>query len=265
MNDVASYVSALAGTWAGLDAAVASLSEDEWCAPTDLPGWSVKDNVSHVVGVELILLGEPYPSAHVLPEGLDHLRSDVARFMEVPVDLRRSRSGASVLAELRSVVSRRLAALSSPGLTLETEVPGILGRPTTLGALLPLRVFDCWTHEQDVRRALGLPRSLTSPAALVSRARLLRGLTTLGEDVPRALGRSMVVSTTGAVTSVATVPFAEGFAWSEGASPDADVRVTCDFETFLLLGTGRVHHADVLIEGDVALGRELVRVFAVTP
>jgi uncharacterized protein (TIGR03083 family) len=264
MTDVAYYVSALSSTWSGLASAVSSLSEDEWCGPTDLPGWSVKDNVSHVAAVELILLGEPYPSSHVLPS-LPYLRSDVARFMEVPVDLRRSSSGASVLAELRSVVARRLAALSVPGLTLDDEVPGILGRPTTLGALLPLRVFDCWTHEQDVRRALGLPRSLTSSAAAISRERLLRGLTTLGEDVPRAAGRSMVVVTTGAVSSAATVLFGEGFAWSEGSSASADVRVTVDFETFLLLGTGRVHDADVLIEGDVELGRDLVRVFAVTP
>jgi uncharacterized protein (TIGR03083 family) len=186
---VASYVSALSSTWTGLDEAVAGLSEAAWCGPTGLPGWSVKDNVSHVVGVELILLGEPYP-AHELPEGLAHVRSDVGRFMEVPVDLRRSRPGASVLAELRDVTARRLSELAAHA-SLDDEVPGILVRPTTLGALLPLRVFDCWTHEQDVRRALGLPCSLTSPAAAISRLRLLRGLTTLGEDVPRALGRSM--------------------------------------------------------------------------
>ena len=38
-----------------------SLTVEEWRRPTDLPGWDVKDNVSHVAGLEAVILGWPHP------------------------------------------------------------------------------------------------------------------------------------------------------------------------------------------------------------
>lgn len=267
MTDVATYVSALAETWAGLESAVTGLSPADWDRPTDLPGWSVKDNVSHVVGLELLLLGEPYPD-HVLPESLPHVRSEAGRFMEVAVDLRRPVPGESVLAELRDVTERRLKALRAlDESNADDEVRGFMGRPTRLRHLLGLRAFDCWAHEQDVRRALGLPRSLSGTAAEVSRRRLLLALTSLAEDVPDVAGKTVVIATTGALASVATLTYGDPPSYVEGDTEVCDVVVRADFETFMLLGTGRVPYTSglVSISGDVALGEALVRNFAVTP
>ena len=50
-----------------------SLTVDEWRRPTDLPGWDVKDNISHVAGLEAVILGWPQPH-HELPDGLAHVR-----------------------------------------------------------------------------------------------------------------------------------------------------------------------------------------------
>jgi uncharacterized protein (TIGR03083 family) len=268
VTDLATYVSGLAETWDGLVSAVTGLTPAQWDLPTDLPGWSVKDNVAHVSSVEAVLAGEPYPSGHVLPDDLPHVRHDFARYMEVLVDVRRAWPGEAVLDELRDVTERRLKTLRAlDDSALDDSVTGPLGHPTKLRHVLGIRVFDCWAHEQDVRRALGLPRSLSGVAAELSRRRLLLALTGLAADVPAVSGRTVVVETTGATASVATLSYGDAPRFADGDSPDADVRIVADFETFMLLGTGRVPYADglVSITGDVALGEALVRELAITP
>ena len=264
-TDLPTYVTALDQTWGGLADACSDLSAAEWHLPTDLPGWSVKDNLSHLVGVERLLLGEPQPS-HVLPESLPHVRNDFGRFMEVHVDLRRSVGGPDVLAEFRDVTARRLAALKvlDPS-ALDADVPGPFGNPTKLRHLLGIRVFDSWAHEQDVRRALGRPGGLASVAASISLRRLLLGLTGLAPSAPALAGRTAVVETTGALPSVSTLRFGETYA--DGDDAGADVRLVADFETFMRLGTGRVPYVPGLVafSGDAALGDVLARNMAITP
>ena len=259
-TSLATFVTALEQTWNGLAEVVSDLTPEQWDTPTELPGWSVKDNVSHVLGVELLLLGEPYPD-RVLPE-LAHVRNDVDRWVEGPVDARRGVPGAAVLAELRDVTERRLKALRAlDEPDLEDVVPGIMGRPTPQKHLLGVRVFDSWTHEQDVRRALGRPGGFGTEAAAIARRRLLLGFGAL----PFEAGRRVVFETTGPVASVATVTF--GAVYAEGDAGGADARVTLDFDTFVRLGTGRAHYpdVDVSIEGDVAFAEDVLRRLTITP
>jgi uncharacterized protein (TIGR03083 family) len=256
------YVTALEATWDGLASACQGLSEPEWLGPTDLPGWTVKDNVSHVVGIERLLLGEPFPD-HVLPDDLPHVRNDAGRFMEVAVDLRRSRPGAEVLEELREVTGRRLDALRAlPPEALDEDTDWLFGQRRALRSVLAIRVFDCWAHEQDVRRAVHRPGGLDSPAAHVSLDRMLRGLERV--ELPAAKGRSMLVTTTGAVESASTVVFGGGEPQGE-----PDVRLTVDFETFVRVVCGRIAYDDVAatvtVAGDERLGEELLRNAAITP
>lgn len=261
-TDLATFVAALEETWTGLASVCTGLSPDEWHTPTELDGWTVKDCVSHIVGIELLLLGEPFPS-HSLPESLPHVKNDAGRFMEVAVDLRRPVAGESVLAELRDVTERRLKALRAlDDAALGGEVPSFFnGVPTVLRHLLGIRVFDSWAHEQDVRRALGRPGGLSGVAASLSRRRLLLGLTRSDAGD----GRTVVIETTGALPSVATVTI--GSSYADADSPDADVRLTMDFETFVRLGTGRAHHPSVpvTIEGDAALAEAFLGDMSVTP
>ena len=260
-TDLATFVDALEQTWTGLVEVCSGLTPEQWDTPTDLPGWSVKDNVSHVVGVELLLLGEPYPD-HVLPEGLTHIRNDAGRWVEVPVDLRRPVPGDAVLAELREVTERRLKGLRAlDDSALDTEVIGILGRMMPLKHLLGLRVFDSWAHEQDVRHALGVPGGLVGAAAELSRRRLLLALS----GSPVLAGGSVVVALRDP-SSVATLR--SGTPYADVDTPGADARIETDFATFLRLGTGRCHYPDcggVAVSGDVALAEEFLRNATVTP
>ena len=51
-------VEVLAEEWAAILALGGGLTPDEWSRPTECPGWTVLDLVSHLIGIERTLLGE---------------------------------------------------------------------------------------------------------------------------------------------------------------------------------------------------------------
>lgn len=263
MTDVATFVRAFQGTWAGLADVCEELSEEQWAAATDLPGWSVQDNVSHVVAEELFLLGDPAPE-HELPSDLPHLRSEFAREIELPIDFRRSWSGRAVLTELREVTARRLEVLRAYDEAQLDEERPFAGRTMRLRDVLGIRVFDCWIHEQDVRRAVGRPGGWDGPAAELAQARLVRALRDWTDEVPAAAGRTVLLAISGPHPSSTVLPLG-----GEHHADTPDVAIRTDAETFLRLTAGRAGYdqvADrVAIEGDEVLGAELCRHMAVTP
>ena len=52
-------ISLLATCWSSIRELCAPLSPAEWDMATDCPGWSVRDNVSHLIAIERRLLGLP--------------------------------------------------------------------------------------------------------------------------------------------------------------------------------------------------------------
>ena len=67
---------ALAETWGALAEVCFELSDTEWALPTECPGWDVKDQLSHIIGVERAIMGEPVPEWDG-PLG-DHVKNDFA-------------------------------------------------------------------------------------------------------------------------------------------------------------------------------------------
>ncbi|MFM1964365.1 MAG: hypothetical protein RL134_90 [Actinomycetota bacterium] len=154
---------------------VTPLSQAEWDASTELPGWSVGDIVAHVGWIEGLLIGE-FDSPHE-PDwsALPHVVSDFGRITEIPVDLRRSWTREAVLIELADRIARRTAELEGGSRDATLEVVGPLG-PAPLGRVLRMRTLDTWVHEQDIRDALGRPGHLDSLGAQATAAQLLPGL-----------------------------------------------------------------------------------------
>jgi uncharacterized protein (TIGR03083 family) len=153
----------LEATWESIFDLCAHLTEEEWKTPTGCPGWSVQDNVAHLIDYEAGALGRNRPDAE-LPADRGHLKNALGESNEVGVAARRGRSGPEVLEELRQVTAERSAqmrAMTADDLAQEIPTPAGTG---TVADMLTLRVMDTWSHEQDVRRALGRPGHERGPA-----------------------------------------------------------------------------------------------------
>lgn len=275
-DEIGNLIEGLADTWTSLTAVCAELSPDDWAAPTGCPGWSVQDNVAHIAGLELELMGRA--STHVLPDsGLDHVRNDVGRWMEVTVDERRPCSPDQVLAELRAVTSERLAQLRAmDDAGLDADAPGPMGMAVTTRQMLPIRVFDCWAHEQDIRRAVGEPGGLEGPAASISFDRMIAGLRAV---VPKVLADASGLADQ-SVTSIGfditgpggrqfTLTLTDGAGTTEQGLPkSAAVTITTDLPTFTGYCCGRStddRPADVAIDGDTELAARVLGALGFTP
>lgn len=251
-------VEQLATTWTSVLDLCADLGEDEWKRPTGCPGWTVQDNVSHLVDYESFALGRPRPE-HQVAE-VPHARNDMGAVNEIGVDARRARTGAEVLEELREVTAerlRRLESLTEADLDRSTDTP--IG-PGTVRDLLTLRVMDTWSHEQDIRRALGRPGHTRGEAADTAIAYLLR-------FVPFAVAKLAGApdGTTVVVHVEDRPPVAVGVQGRRGRTLDAvpddpTIVLRTDVTQLQALTCGRsdADPAAVELAGDTALGRRIV-------
>ncbi|MFF5502806.1 maleylpyruvate isomerase family mycothiol-dependent enzyme [Streptomyces roseolus] len=250
---------------------VQPLVEGEWNRATPCPGWSVRDIVSHVIGMETEMLGDPRP-IHSLPRDLFHVRSDFARYMEVQVDVRRHHTAPEMTSELEYVLIRRARRLRNENRSPDHVIRAPLGGEQTLEQGYRLRAFDTWVHEQDLRFALGVPGNLDSPGAFVVRDMLLQALPkVVAKDAGAPASSAVVVDVTGPVEFLRTVRVdAEGRGTIDGApSLGPAVTLATDWETYVRLACGRVRPAEVAdrvkVEGDADLAAAILRHFAVTP
>ena len=250
------------------------LTPEEWLLPTECPGWTVRDQVAHVAAVENRLLGRPeLPSE--LPDDLPYIRNDFGRFMERGVDPRRAREVVEVLEEFDDVVDQPLAYLRSAPLDLDTPVIGVLGREMPLAQMLAIRVFDCWTHEQDVRRAVGRPGDLDGPGAAVSRDQIVQSLPyVVAKKAAAVPGTAVSFDVAGPLTVNTTVAVGDdgrGVLRDMSATPPAlagpTAHLATDWETFARLAAGRVEplHATVVVDGDRELAERVLAAMAITP
>ena len=271
MSDLAPVVAA----WEHTARAVLALGRDCDAAgfgtATECPGWTVKDQLAHVAGVERSLLPRfEQDPPHELAD-LPHVRSDFGRRVEVSVDLRRDVPAPEVVAELAVVLDARCAALADA--SADDRVVGPFGEQRLVD-LVTVRTFDVWVHEQDVRRALQRPGGLGSTAAAVAVAYVRAGL---GRVVARGArveaGRTVVVEVTGPVSFTDAIRVEQvedkprGTVLPGASNGRADVRIALDTEAFMRRSAGRwpVEATPVAVDGDAALGRRVLEAMTVTP
>ncbi|MCB5911346.1 maleylpyruvate isomerase family mycothiol-dependent enzyme [Streptomyces pinistramenti] len=250
---------------------VTPLVEGEWSRATDLPGWSVRDVVSHIIGLESEMLGDPRP-IHSLPRDLYHVRSESARRMEVQVDVRRHHTAPEMLSELEYTVIRRSRQLRNESRQPDAVVRSPLDEDRSLDFVLQQRAFDVWVHEQDLRRALGKPGNLDSPGAYVARDLLVKALPVIVAKRAQAPADAAVVfDVAGPVEFMRTVRVdAQGHGTVNGSvSLGPTVTLALDWDIFARLACGRVRPAAVAdqikIDGDRELAEVILDHFAVTP
>ena len=247
----------------------AELDAAQWDTPTCLPGWSVRDVLSHVIGVAAGLLGEPAPQADV--SHLSHMKNPIAEANELWVEANRGLSGEQVLARLEDVTSRRLAALdalSQADFDAPSWTPA--GKDETYGRFMRIRHYDCYLHEQDIRLALGLVPRESAPDLASALDEVATGLGYIvGRRAAMPEGARVAIVLTGPVPRSYFVQVDGRAAVVDALDGDPTVGIELPAVRFLRLTGGRadagVAPADgVTFRGDRALGEQLVANLAFT-
>ena len=106
-GDGEAVIESLAEVWASAADACRDLDDGQWALPTDCPGWSVQDQLSHLVGIERTLLGDPSPPPVGQVPG--NVKNPIGEMNEAWVEPQRELSGPEVLAAFVDVTDRRRA------------------------------------------------------------------------------------------------------------------------------------------------------------
>ena len=236
-----------------LDGLLASLSPLDWDAPT-IEGWTVKGLVTHLVAVEEYFgrqLG-------LWPLDIDEaLEADHLEMTRAFVASWSGRTAAEVLARWRELTSMITTHLGS----LERDAGR---RPlhfhfldTSLSTVLITRVFEVWTHDEDIRRATGRPLAAPEPARLRRMSRIAVpsmpfGLAMGGVD---AAGRTARIVLTG--PGGGTWDTALGLGETPG---ELEATVVVDVVDYCRLAARRLAPDEVhfTAEGDESLARQIL-------
>ena len=242
-----------------------SRGRNAWATPTDLPGWDVHAVAAHTAHLEAILAGAPEETVDAGEP--DHARGLMGLYTEQGVVARRDRSPDEIISEIREAATTRHTELLADPPTDGT------GRPTRIFGgigwdwerLLRNRPLDVWMHEQDVRRALGLPGNLDSAPAQHTADYLVESLGfVVGKRVGAPVGTTVVLEVEGSAPYAVEVG-EDGRARQVAPPADPTTRIALRREDFVVAAGGRRTPVSVRIVGDEALGRAVLGSFAVTP
>jgi uncharacterized protein (TIGR03083 family) len=244
------------------------LDDADWSAQTDLAGWDVKAVASHIAHLESILAGHPEETAELGEP--DHVTGLLGMYTEIGVVNRRDASPDAIINEIRSSTTARHTTLLADPPTDASAKPTMIfgGVGWDWRTLLRNRPLDVWMHEQDVRRAVGRPGGMDSAAARHTAEYLAESLGyVLAKRVGAASGTTAVLEMEG------SEPFA--FAVNDAGrgerlpEPPADptVLLRMSREAFIRLAGGRcdAEPGTVTVEGDQALGQQVLDAMATTP
>jgi len=243
-----------------------SLTEPQWQLPSPCPGWSVGDVVAHTVDIEERMAGVPQPDYEPDWSTLPHVKES-GRRMEPGVDRRRGLDRSTVLDELSSAMMARSQQMAT--LDLTSTIVGPFGREISMPAMMNMRVFDIWVHEQDIRTAIGQPGNLDGAAAHVTQRMILDALPKAwAKSAAAPSGAVLCVEITGAAlpTRVLVLSAEDGrgelLAEHDGA-PDVTIRGT--WPTFLAASTGRGPVSALEFTGDASLGQAVAAHLNIAP
>jgi uncharacterized protein (TIGR03083 family) len=245
-------VGALDEVWTSIGELYAGLYEPQWQTPTDLPGWTVRDVLSHIIGTESMLLGREAPAVDI--SALTHVRNDMGRFNEAWVEYRRGTPTAELLDEYRTVIDARRAALAQTSQAdFEAESWTPVGQ-ATYARFMQIRVFDCWMHEQDARAALRSPGGFDGAAVQFALDEIAGALGfVVGKRAAAPDGSSVRFVLTGPAARTIDVAVDGRARVVDALDSPPTVTLTTDTATFCRLAGGRGDPEQALASGRVEL------------
>jgi uncharacterized protein (TIGR03083 family) len=271
-GQVTTLIEAWSSTIDDISTLAQMLSDDQWALATPCPGWTVGDIVAHVVGVERRLASDSLPDHEPDWSALPHIREDeFTRFMERDVDARRGQPREEVVDELLEVIPRRREQLLSIDPDPDTLVAGPAGMQVPHGRIMRMRVFDLWTHEQDLRRAITQTGNEATIGAHVTADIMLSTLPAIwGKKVGANANQSLRLTVTGGISFECQVIVGEdGRAHFTAVSADPTSSITTDWMTYFALGAGRTTLTEVqdqiTLDGDANLATRMLENANIAP
>lgn len=226
-----------------LEALIGDLRDDEWDTQSYCPEWTVRDVVSHLAGVENLLLGwSPTPDDNVPPFGRINEFSDRTAGL----------SNEAYVAEVRSVLAGRradLAAMSDEAFAAEGMTP--VG-PGTYHRFMDIRVFDFWVHQRDMALPLGRATDDSGDAAATALDEVDRSIGYIvGKKIGLPDGLSIAFELTGPLERTIYAAVDGRAARIEGVA-NPSVTVTTDSTTFIMLACGRIDPQEQIDAGRIS-------------
>jgi uncharacterized protein (TIGR03083 family) len=215
------------------------LPADAWGIPV-LRDLDVQGLVGHLAGVEddvrRALDGDP-----------DVARADHVASTQPAAEREAGRSPEDTRGTWRAAVEQTLARL--PGADLDTCVR-LHGMLLPLGALLVVRAFELWTHENDIRRVAGLPASVPDAATLrlmtdLAVRMLPVGVARVADDVPPADVHMVLTGSGGGTWDVVLGPRSATSAVPEATAAVPEVMIVADAVRFCRLVADRIAPAEL--------------------
>jgi uncharacterized protein (TIGR03083 family) len=259
-------VSTLFIEWDALGKLVRQINEDQWMQASELPHWTNFDILAHIIGTERFLSGES-PSELDLPADRQYA-NEVAKRNDQWVQSLHRLSANDLVAYFGETIALRRETLASIS---DAELDALGWTPigqAPFRRFLQIRVFDCYVHEQDLRRSLNLPGNTSGVIAEFSMDEVERALGyIIGKQARLPRGTSVQLRIVGGVKRTWNIVVNE-----RAQLVDSITQPTCalqlDSTIFLALACGRVDPAngaeDIFIEGDQRLAQQIVQNLAFT-
>lgn len=253
-------IDALRDEWVTLDALVSGFDDDEWAAPSILPGWSVADIIAHITGTEWSLTGREVEASRDV-SALAHVRNPIGELNERWLDYYRLRTRDELMDDFRSVTDQRLNMLAGmPEQQWDAEGFTPAG-PDSYGRFMRIRVFDSWIHEVDIRDSLGLGTPTDILPATSARKEMVATLPFLiGKKAAAPAGSAVTIDFTGVAPRPVHVVVSERATVVPELDGPADVTLQVDLVEYARLIGGRTtaDPSTVRIDGDTDLGERIV-------
>ena len=263
----AEVLSGLFAVWEDLEKLLADLSDGQWKTATALPGWSVQDVVSHIIGTESFLQGLPAPDIDIDVSALGHVRNEIGAMNESWVHSMRAHSPEQMREELKAILHARRTALEDMSEQVWNEVTFTPAGPDSYGRFMRIRIFDCWMHEHDIREAVDAPASDRELATTTARLSLDEMAGSMGFVVGKRAGAPdgsrVEIELTGPLQRTIKVQV-DGRAKvvEDFGGADPTTTITIDGLLFTRLAGGRTpmaeHESDIEFSGDDTVGRRVV-------
>lgn len=236
------------------------LSDEQMATQSLCPDWTVRDVITHVIGVEAVLAGWE-PSVEVPPpfEKLGPYDAAAKAMSRGDFAIRISETSQTRLAELERLDP---AVVDAPSIT----PTGI----ATYGRFLQVRVFDFWVHARDIAIPLGEATDDTGFAAETALQEVDDSVGYIvGKKIGLPEGSSIVFRIRGGVDRDISVAV-DGRATRVDSVDSPDVEVTTDVRTFVMLAAGRIDPQEpidsraITWSGDAEWGERAARNLAYT-